>query len=194
MALPPLASVSDLLDRGVALDDTHQTMLAVASSVVRRAAGRVPISETDSTIQVTAWGEHQLTLPGRPIQSVTTVKVDGATVTDWTLTDTGHLWRRSGWGCAHEPATIEVSLTHGYSPGNVPDRLVQLVCDLTIAGGKAAASGGVDPRVVAESVDDYTVRFASGADAVASAMELPRLTRAWLSREFGGGAHVVSSR
>jgi hypothetical protein len=47
---------------------------------------------------------------------------------------------------------------------------------------------------VAEQIDDYKVQFAPGADAVASAMQIPPLTRQWLRSQFGGGASVVSFR
>jgi hypothetical protein len=72
--------------------------------------------------------------------------------------------------------------------------VVNLVCDLAVAGAVAAADGAHDPRVVAESIDDYAVTFAQGAESVASAMELPKLTRRWLRSQFGGGAGVVTSR
>lgn len=191
MALPDLASGSDLSARGVTPTAVHTVMLAVASSVVRAAAGG-PIAETDSTVTLSGWGDRSLELPGRPVTAVDTVTVDGVAVTDWKLTDVGNLWRRCGWGCESDPAEVEVTMTHGLP--TVPAYVVQLVCDLTIVGAAAAPDGAHDPRVIAERIDDYAVTFAAGAEAVASVMELPKMTRRWLRAQFGGGAGVVTSR
>lgn len=192
MALPDLAAAADLSDRGLmSPTDVHDVMLTVASSVVRAAAGG-PISQTDSTVTLTAWGERVVSLPGKPVQSVASVAVDGVAVTDWKLVDGGWLWRRWPWGSPECPVDVEVSMTHGLP--DVPPYVVQLVCDLAIAGAVAAPDGAHDPRVVAERIDDYSVTFAQGAEAVASAMELPALTKRWLRARFGGGVGVVTYR
>lgn len=193
-ALPNLAGSADLTARGVTPTAVHTVMLAVASSIVRAAAGS-PILTTTST--VTLWGldsNHWLDLPGRPVTAITSVTHDGDLLTvdtDYKLVD-GRLWGASPWGDGCEPLRVVVVLTHGFAV--VPAHIVQLVCDLAIAGAAAAAAGAHDPRVVAEKIDDYSVTFAEGAEAVATAMELPALTRSWLRSQFGGGAGVVASR
>jgi hypothetical protein len=83
-------------------------------------------------------------------------------------------------------------MTHGFA--EVPAYIKQLVCDLAIAGMASSSAGAHDPRVVAEKIDDYAVTFAEGAEAVASAMELPRLTLNGIRARFGGGAAMVSQR
>lgn len=191
MALPDLADAADLSDRGLTATDVHETMLTVASALVRQAAGG-PILETESTVTLTGWGERALGLPGSPVTAVASVTIDGAATTDWLLTDTGSLWSRSCWGSANDPVSVVVALTHGLP--TVPAYVVNLVCDLAVAGAVAAADGAHDPRVVAESIDDYAVTFVQGAESVASAMELPKLTRRWLRSQFGGGAGVVTYR
>lgn len=191
MALSDLAAAADLSARGITPTAVHTVMLSVASSIVRAAAGG-PISETTSTVTLTGWGDKALELPGKPVQSVATVEVDGVAVTDFVLTDSGNLWRRVGWGYSDEPTPIGVTMTHGLP--TVPAHVVQLVCDLAIVGAAAAPDGAHDPRVVAERIDDYSVTFAQGAEAVASAIELPALTRRWLRAQFGGGVGVVTYR
>jgi hypothetical protein len=169
-------------------------MLAVASAVVRRAAGS-PILETSST--VTLWGvdvSRWLNLPGIPVTAVASVTHDGAVLTadtDYKLVD-NRLWGADPWGDACEPLEVAVTMTHGLAA--VPADIVQLVCDLAIAGADAAPDGAHNPNVVAERIDDYSVSFAPGAEAVASAVELPALTKAWLRAQFGGGVAVVSYR
>lgn len=193
MALPNLAEVADLQDRdsSVVSSDLVETMLAVASAVVRNAAGS-PILENDSVVVVTGWGEQLLELPGQPIQSVDAVEIDGETVTDFKLAN-GRLWRRGGFGCSGEPSDVEVTMTHGMP--EVPADIVDLVCNLAFAGVAAAESSETfDPRVSVESIDDYSVSFKEGAEAVASVMELPVASRARLRARFGGGASVVEYR
>lgn len=192
MALPNLATSADLSARGITPTAVHTVMLAVASSVVR-AAAQSPILETDST--VTLWavdGDQYLDLPGMPVTAVTSVTLDGEVLdADTYKLVAGRLWRSAGWGGC-EPLEVEVDLTHGFP--EVPAYIVQLVCDLAIAGAASASAGAHDPRVIAEKIDDYAVTFADGAESVATAMELPRLTRDALRKKFGGGVALVLSR
>lgn len=197
MALPNLAVSADLSARGVDVSNGALValMLAVASATVREAAGRVPILETDSV--VTCWGldrDQWLDLPGKPVTAVETVVHDGDTLTaedDYKLVDS-RLWGSSYWGDGCEPLEVVVTLTHGLAA--VPEDIKQLVCDLTIAGMNAAAEGARSPGVIAEKIDDYSVTYAQGAEAVASAMTLPKPVRVALRKRFGGGAGVVASR
>jgi hypothetical protein len=192
MALPDLAAAADLTARGVTATSVHDVMLAVASSVVRGAAGS-PILEASSTVSLWAVDESEwLDLPGKPVTAVTAVVRDGVALAadDYKLVD-GRLWSSCNWS-ACEPLEVVVTMTHGLA--EVPAHIVQLVCDLAIAGADAATAGAVDPRVVAEKVDDYSVTFAQGAESVATAMELPAMTKSWLRSQFGGGVTVVTYR
>lgn len=195
MALPDLAASADLSARGVDVSDTGlvATMLTVASATVRQAAAS-PILETASTVTVWAHDSSDyLNLPGQPVTAVSAVVYDGDTLdaTDYKLVD-GRLWRWWGWGCMTEPIEVTVSMTHGLA--EVPADIVQLVCDLAIAGMGAATEGALDPRVIAEKVDDYSVTYRPGAESVATAVELPALTKRGLRARFGGGAGMVTYR
>lgn len=199
MALEPLASLDDLLIRGVEFDDPFlaETMLDVASSTVRQAAGS-SISLTTGT--VTLWvtdDDPWVELP-RLTTAVSGVVVDGEPVTDFTFA--GHrLFRASGWRHRHytyasdrgAPSRVDVTLTQGLP--TVPAHIVQLVCDLAILGLRVAAEGGHDPRVMVESVDDYRVVFNQGdpGSLLSSAMELPMATRKYLAAQFGNSTAVV---
>lgn len=195
MALPDLAAEADLSARGVdtSNDEVVGVMLAVASSVVRGAA-QSPILETESA--VTLWGldrDQWLDLPGKPVTAVADVVHDGDALasSEYKLVD-GRLWGRSFWGNGCEPLEVTLTLTHGFA--EVPAHIVQLVCDLAIAGMNAATDGARTAGVIAERIDDYSVTFAQGAEAVATAMELPMATKLALRKQFGGGAAMVSSR
>lgn len=200
MALPTLAGLSDLQARGVDADSTParqvlaETMLAVASATVRGAA-QSPILEKTSTIELTCWGGDWLDLPGLPIRSVSVVELDGTTLTttDYRLDrDKGALWRFCGWGNAFEPTPVVVTMLHGLN--EVPEDIINLVCDLTILGMNVATEGAIDSRTLAERIDDYSVTFKQGAEAVASALELPRASKVALRSRFGGGVGMVSHR
>lgn len=191
MALPDLASTADLSARGITPTSVHDVTLAVASALVRGAAGS-PILETESTVVLTAWDQQILHLPGLPVTAVDTVEVEGVATTDWKLVDASGLWRRCLWGYSQEPTSVEVTMTHGLP--TVPVDIVQLVCDLAILGANTASAGAIDPTKVAEKIDDYSVEYARGAEAVATAMTLPPAVRSALRARFGGGADVVRYR
>jgi len=196
MALADLATTSDLSNRGVTPDATLAgVMLSVASSLVREAA-RSPISETTSTVTVWAIDETQwLDLPGKPVTAVSAVTVDGVALdsTVYKLID-GRLWRAEpwAWGEPFDPVEVQVTMTHGLA--TVPPHIVQLVCDLAILGVNSATEGARDPRAIMERIDDYSVQWAAGADAISSAMVLPRAVRQALAAQFGGGVGMVAHR
>lgn len=193
MALPNLASLADLQARGVdtSTDPTvAATMLGVASSLVRQAAGS-PVAQHTATVTfyATEPGEW-LDLPVKPVTAVASISLDGVVVTGWKLVN-GDLWRREGWYTC-EPVEVETTLTCGLP--EVPAHITQLVCDLAVLGMKTATEGAIDPRVVAERIDDYSVTFAQGAQAVASAMTIPPATRHSLRAQFGRGMGSVKMR
>lgn len=195
MALAPLATAADLTDRQIDASDTSlaSTMLAVASAEVRGAAGS-PISEADSTVALTGWwGEQWLRLPGPPVREVASVDLDGTGVADWRLVG-ARLWRRAGWGTDDGPCPVEVSYTHGLV--EVPADIVDLVCSYAAAGMNAATTGGYEARSgeIAERIDDYSVQYAQGAEAVATVMTIPPATRARLRAMFGASAGMVTHR
>ena len=192
MALPDLASSADLSARGVEGPDSAlaATMLTVASALVREAAGS-PILSATVTVSwwVTEWSEWE-TVPVRPLRSVASVTLDGEAVTDHKVVH-NDLWRRDGW-YVDEPVEIEAQVTVGLP--TVPESVKQLVCDLAILGINTATTGALDPRVVAERIDDYSVTFSDAGAAVASAMTIPTATRSALRARFGGGVGSVRLR
>ena len=200
MALPNLAASSDLSARGVDVTNAAlvAVMLAVASATIRNAA-QSPILSTSSTVTVWALDECDpwLDLPGKPVTAVSSVTLDGTLLaaTDYKLVD-GRLWRRGGWWGGprySEPIAAVIALTHGFAA--TPVDIINLVCDLAEAGIKTANTGGIsDPRVLVESIDDYSVTYRQGGQVVASVMELPAMTRDGLRKRFGGGVGLVTSR
>lgn len=193
MALTPLATPADLEARGIDTTDAALTeaLLASASAAIREAAG-TPISQTTATIVVSSPAGRRLDLPG-PVQTVDSVTVDGQEVPDWSLVDDS-LWLARSWtrpGGIPKPVTV--TLTFGLS--EIPADIIDLVCNL-VAAGLAHAEGGYESSAgkLSERIDDYSVQYAQGADAVVSPMELPERTSRMLARRFGNSAASVVMR
>jgi hypothetical protein len=192
MALAPLASVADLTLRGIdtSNEDLCEALLGAASAAIREAAGS-PISEVTSTVVLDGVQGSRLALPSGPVTSVDSVTIDGNAVTDY-IVHGGILRRGAGWaaGChGIAPAPVEVTYTHGYP--EVPADIVNLVC-MFVAAGLAEAADGARAGIVGERIDDYSVQYAQGEQAVASAMEIPERTQRMLRARFGGGVYVTS--
>lgn len=191
MALAPLATTADLMDRNIDVTDASraEVALAAASEAVRDAAG-VPISQATSTVALMGSRGHWLALPGQPVVSVSDVLLDGAPVTDYLLRE-GNLWRASGWQDNYcEPSEVTVTMVHGLI--EVPADIVALVVSLAAADLNAAAEGYESKAGIAsESIDDYRVAYTSGENVQVSVVELPLRTREWLRQRFGGGVYVT---
>jgi hypothetical protein len=197
--LAPLATTADLTARGVTVDPADATVYAtyldVASAAVRDAAGS-PISSTTSTVSGLYGDGDRLMLPGPPVTAVTTVTIDGTTVTDYKLID-GSLYRDCWWlspttGC---PAPVTVTYTHGLP--QVPADVVDLVCRMTISAVVAAisasdGSGLAVNDVASERLGDYSVTYNS--EAGVTEMELSDRTRARLRARFGDSVGMVRTR
>lgn len=198
MALPPLATVADLTTRGLTVEGSETALAGIyleeASAAVREAAG-VPISQTTSTVTMEGPDDSLwLTLPGAPIVSVSSVAIDGESVTDWRLRS-HRLWRAGGWSPRCEPSEVSVTQTHGLP--TVPADIVGLVCRIAAAvliahraqpGGEGLAARDVR----SERIGDYSVTY--GDSGRITEIELPHYLREQLAARFGGGAAVVRSR
>ncbi|MFJ4863402.1 hypothetical protein [Streptomyces sp. NPDC088748] len=198
MALNPLAGIEDLSKRGLSVEPEEtaitEVYLDVASTAVREAAG-TPISTTTSTVTLEGETGPWLRLPGPPVSSVATVKIDGVTVTDWRLRS-GMLWRAAGWTSCDGPSEVEATYTHGLP--TVPADIIDLVCRMAAAAlvsyraqedGSGLAAG---KSVTSERLGDWAVTYA--ADGRISEMELSASWTERLAARFGGGAYLARLR
>jgi hypothetical protein len=117
-------------------------------------------------------------LPFRPVISVVEVRVNGVVVTGWTLVKRT-LWRAGGFGssCQIPPDKVDIDLTHGYAAPT--DDVKAEVLDVA-----AQAYDIPVAAVVAESIDDYAVKYATtggGLQLTASARDLARMYRGTLA-------------
>ncbi len=194
MALLPLASVSDLSARKVAVPagiDANKTLLA-ASAAIRDAAGTA-ITRTTTTLRLLPTGGTWLDLYVSPVRAVTRVARNGDVIDDWELLD-GRLWRSAGWyRLGSGMGVVEVDVDFGYD--QAPDDIIDLCCSLA-AAAFAAMADGYDPGrgLSAVSIDDYRESFTRGDDEVVNPLELPERTRTALRRRFGRTVYGTGSR
>lgn len=190
MALAPLATTTDLSDRGVTTGNMA-VALQVASAAVRDAAG-VAIGEETSTVVVNAGAGNLLSLPG-PVTSVAAVAIDGTAISsdDFEVLPNG-LWRHCGWMVCGRPVSVSVTYTHGLA--TVPDDIVDLTCVLAKAWlDHVAAGGGSVAGLTSARLDDAAETYSAEAAAQVSPVYIPEVTRNWLARRFGGGVEVVET-
>jgi hypothetical protein len=168
--------------------------LAEASGAVREAAG-VPILETTSTVSLAGTCDRWLRLPGPPVSEVSSVTIDGATVTDWKLSSS-MLWRRCGWQSTDEPVEIGLQQTHGLV--EVPVDIVGMVCSMVGMALRAVHSSadgaGASPLpqdVVSVGIDDYRVQFRQDGDRNLTVFTIPERVQRSLRARFGGGATML---
>jgi hypothetical protein len=97
----------------------------------------------------------ELELPFKPVTAVSAVRLNGVTITGWTLR-LNALYRLAGFGAwwSYLPDQVDVDLTYGYT--SVPDDVKGAVLE-TAAQAYEIPVGAV----VSESVDDYAVRYAT---------------------------------
>jgi hypothetical protein len=129
--LPSLATVADLatlLGRTFTTEQEQQAqaLLDQASSVVR-AYVRQDITRATTTDSFTMRRADPLvhrcggvvTLPQRPVVSITTVLADGVETLDWWMDGSDLLVRAWAWDhppAAHQPPQVTVTYTHGWDP------------------------------------------------------------------------------
>lgn len=138
------------------LDSARGTMLLEQATAIIQAHCRQTLEQvTDDTQTLRGhWGQWLL-LPERPVQSVTSVKLDDETVDDFERVR-DRLWRRKGWvgdwlwwqrdwgrawGEGEDHSTVEVVYTHGFAADSPAMETLKAVC-LWVAGRMAANPQG----------------------------------------------------
>ena len=187
----PLASQADAARLGYTLESGRESeLLARASARIRRAAGQ-HITSITSTVRVDVERGRAI-LPGGPVTAVASVAYTaddgGDEITGWRWngydTITG-LWLKPG------ATQADATYTHGFV--HSPDALVELVCSVAQRLGTADSATGMAAGIRSESIDDYSVTYASEARVDAATLlpgELDALAQI-LGRPT---VHVVSIR
>jgi hypothetical protein len=147
---------------------TATLVLTIASGQFVREAETAFVATT-ATYSAIADGCTALELPFKPVTAVSAVRVNGIVITGWTLR-LNTLYRAAGFGYLYRfpPDQVDVDLTHGYT--TVPDDVKGAVLE-TAAQAYDVPVGAV----VAETIDDYAIRYATtggGLQLTKSAAEL----------------------
>ncbi|WP_147982150.1 hypothetical protein [Streptomyces sp. MS191] len=152
-----------------------QALLDQASSVVR-AYVRLDITKSTTTdtfalgwpdrgqhvVSDGCWRYGQVTLPQRPIEAVTSVKINGSASQDWWL-DNDLLHVRSvpwlGPPGAHQPPQVEVTYTHGWDPvpGDIQAITLQAANRVIVnpSGIRSETVGGISTTYLIPAVGEY---------------------------------------
>jgi hypothetical protein len=192
--LAALATTADLDDRNIIVPAGMfaPTVLDSASSAVREAAG-CPISQTTSTVALVMddWS-CTLELPGVPVTAVTSVAIEGVTVTPSVLTNGcwSDGWRLAGntilfRGQTYEiPATVTVVYTHGFAV--VPTDIVDLVCGVAAIAFAQDGDYGNAGRLQSVRLGDFAESYNPAAGAGSpSPVAIPKSVRDALRSRFG---------
>lgn len=167
-------------------DEQANLILEVASGAIQAAAGQQLLAVDGDAFQLLGDTESWFTLPQRPVNDVSLVKVDGVTVTDYKRFG-DRLWRRCGWAaCSTEPSVVEGIYSHGFYDG---DTRLGLARSATLA---VAARTFANPAgATGLSIDDFSQQFSQSTNSDLSGL-VPENLRKSLRRTYGARARFVS--
>lgn len=142
------------------LDTATATLVLTVASAQFSLAADTQFASTAVTYTRLGTVYRSIVLPFRPVIAVQAVRINGATVTGYTLIKNA-LYRAVGFGTcfATPPDAVQVDLTHGYTA--VPDDVKAAVLDMA-----AQAYSVPVAAVMAETIDDYSVRYATAGGGV----------------------------
>jgi len=160
-------------------------LVELATAKVQRAAGGQRIVDvTDTALIDVEWfnNDYYLALPQLPARSITLVKMDGVTITDWSFRNQ-KLWRANGWcNSTTTPTQNAVTYAHGHLTGS---QWLQTAKGYTLSLG--ALGWGNPSGASRERIDDYEVSYAE-ADA---RMQMTKEMAESIAAEYGAGAYVT---
>lgn len=184
-----LATVADLRtllgEDATGLTDIEAgLMLELATGAVQAAAGQDILQATE-TITLAGTTESWLSLPQRPVTAVSSVSLDGDTVTDYKRFG-DRLWRKDGWADSpYEPSEVAVAYTHGLASS---DQRIQLARSATLA---IAAQMFSNPNgATGFSIDDYREQYSQSTNSDIAGLVPDRLQKA-LRRQYGPRGRLV---
>lgn len=209
--LATLQDLADMLQVSISAipTGTGTLLLETATAVVQQAAGGQRIVQViGDTCSILSTTDSWLSLPQIPVTAVTSVVLDGVTLTantDYKVFG-NKLWRRFGWQnnmgwswgwdwnwrpsyadngtpyTGQEPSLSVITYTHGYAAGS---QNLQLGRGAALSLAKATY---VNPSgVSSESIDDYHVSY----QAMSVQMEASPFLKAALRKAYGRRAGLV---
>lgn len=167
----PLASVADLegrLGRSLSSDDLARAELLLkdASAAVRSYTGQL-LSVGTSTVRAVPQPGGRVRLSQRPVTAVTSVVVatplGTAVPFEWSgdVVTLGSWWV-DGWYPLRTDPAVDVTYTHGYAPGMIPDAVVAVVCQMA---GRAMGRPADQTSRQSESIAGYSYSILAASAA-----------------------------
>ena len=181
--MPDFITTTDLsnrLGRDVTADPGATSAIASACQICRTVAEQTFDAGT-TTVSLDGTGTDALLLPERPVGTVSAVMVNGGTVTDWTLSAAGALFRGTAgpvsgatWPMGRQ--NVRVTYGHGYQTLTVPSDVCEVALELAM---RMVAQGVAQ----SETVGDVQIAYGMAADDL-TANELRILERYRGARSF----------
>jgi len=165
---------------------TATLLLAAATATVQAACRQRLVAVADAELSLLGTTSSWLDLPERPVTAVTTVVLDGVTLTAGTSAKSyrlfgDRLWRTCGWAeCAGRPSSVQVTVSHGYADA-AQDLELAKAATLSLARGAYSNPAGV----AREQIDDYAVAYEAAASQMDASPALQRALRAKYGRRAG---------
>lgn len=185
--LATAADLRNLLDESedTLSDDKADVVLRIASAAVRMAARQHITAVVGDTVVLIGDPGAWLELPQRPVTAVTSVKVDGATVTDYKRFG-NRLWRGCGWeATCGEPSAIEVVYSHGLESW---DNRLEYAASITLTLAAKLFTNVVGATGM--SIDDFSLQFTQTSTSDLAGTIPPNVVKA-LRYEYGSRAGLV---
>jgi hypothetical protein len=212
----PFATLQDLADSmQVSLASlntgTATLLLETATAAVQEAARQRILQVVGDTCSILSTTDSWLDLPQIPVTAVTSVVLDGVTLTlntDYKVFG-NRLWRQWGWQnnmgwswgwdwnwrpsyaadgtpyTSQAPSLSVITYTHGYAAGAQELQLAR-GATLSLAKGVYVNPSGVQ----SESIDDYNVAYTSSR-ALSAQMELAPHVKGAIRRQYARRAGLV---
>lgn len=187
-----LAAVDDLgkiLELGDGFDSAKAAVLIeAATAVVQEACDTPPqrlVLVEDDEIELLGDIGSWLNLPQRPVQSVSSVTLDGEalTVDDDYMRFGARLWRECGWQAKrYTPSKVGVVYSHGYPAGHQGLQLARGAVLSLIRGVYGNPEGAIQVRI-----DDYAASYAK----FSASLDATEYLQKALQRAYGRRAALV---
>lgn len=171
---------------------TATLLLECATAVVQQAAGGQRIIQVvGDTAELLGTTDSWLDLPQIPVTAVTSVVLDGVTLTAGTAASAtttyrlvgNRLWRYDGWqNYVGVPSDVVVVYTHGYAAGAQQLQLGRNACLSLAKAGFTNPSG-----VSSESIDDYSLTY----NTMSASMEASPYLQAAIRKAYGRRAGLA---
>lgn len=169
---------------------TAELLIQSATAVVQNAAGGqriLQVVDDEVSLYLDVHDDpYWLLLPQQPVTAVSSVVVNGSTVSDWyPQYNRSRLFRNTGWrsgAYGGQPIEATVTYTHGYPDG---DQRLQLARQATLM---LASQGYTNPTgALNEQVGDVSMQYAEMSTRMETS---PALMQA-LRKQYGRGGNSV---